>query len=107
MVPARRVEPGQALWARGVDASTPAAFCSALQAKVRYVLPEDVLPAIWQVALRHFAERQLPEAPFRRVLEQRAAVVKPPIPHRSAWMLARAWLLTCCANGSNINLPAG
>jgi hypothetical protein len=73
MVPARRVGPGQALWARGVDASTPAAFCSALLTNIRYVLPEDVPPATWQAALRHFAERQMPEATFRRLLEQRAA----------------------------------
>jgi len=73
MIPARRVGPGQALWARGVDASTPAAFCSALLTNIRYVLPEDVPPATWQAALRHFAERQMPEATFRRLLEQRAA----------------------------------
>jgi hypothetical protein len=62
MIPARRVGPGQALWARGVDASTPAAFCSALLTNIRYVLPEDVPPATWKAALRHFAERQMPEA---------------------------------------------
>ncbi len=73
MIPPRRVGPGQALWARGVDASTPAAFCSALLTNIRYVLPEDVPPATWKAALRHFAERQMPEATFHRLLEQRAA----------------------------------
>jgi hypothetical protein len=73
MVPARRVGPGQALWARGVDASTPAAFCSALLTNIRYVVPGDVPPATWQTALRHFAERQVPEATFHFLLEQRAA----------------------------------
>jgi hypothetical protein len=73
MVPARRVGPGQALWARGVDASTPAEFCSALMTNIRHVLPEDVPPATWKAALRHFAERQMPETAFRRLLEQRAA----------------------------------
>lgn len=73
MVLARRVGPGQALWARGLDASTPAAFCSALLTNIRYVLPQDVPPATWQAALRHFAERQVPEVTFRHLLEQRAA----------------------------------
>jgi hypothetical protein len=73
MVPARRTGPGQALWARGLDAGTPAAFCSALLTNIRYVLPEDVPPATWQAALRHFAERQVPEVTFRRLLDQRAA----------------------------------
>jgi len=72
-VPTRRIGPGQALWARGLDASTPATFCAALLTNIRYVLPEDVPPATWKAALRYFAERQLPEVMFRRLLEQRAA----------------------------------
>ncbi len=99
MVPARRVGPGQALWARGVDASTPAAFCAALQTTIRYVLPEDVPRTTWQTAVRHFAERELTEATFRRVLEQRAACGKAanPIPvggdagARVAAYLLREW----------------
>src|SRR5713101_9873269 len=73
MIPARRIGPGQTLWARGVDASTPAAFCSALLTTIRYTLPEDVLRATWKTALQYFAERQMPETAFRHMLEQRAA----------------------------------
>jgi hypothetical protein len=51
MIPARRIGPGQALWARGADASTPAEFCSALLTNIRYALPEDVLRATWKTAL--------------------------------------------------------
>jgi hypothetical protein len=72
MVPARRVGPGQALWRRRIDAPTPAAFCAALLGKLRYALHADVPAATWRVALRYFAERQLPEREFRRLLEQRA-----------------------------------
>ncbi len=72
MVPSRRVGPGQALWKVGADATTPAAFCTALLGHVRYTLPENVSAATWRVALRHFAERQLSEEAFRRALEQRA-----------------------------------
>src|SRR5713226_8901527 len=73
MIPARRIGPGQALRLRGADPSTPAAFCSALLTHTRYVLPEDVPRATWKTALQYFAERQMPEAAFRRLLEQRAA----------------------------------
>jgi hypothetical protein len=73
MLPARQVGPGQALWQRRIDAPTPAAFCAALLGKLRYVLPADVPAPTWQKALQYFAERQLTEAAFRRVLEQRAA----------------------------------
>jgi hypothetical protein len=73
MVPAQRAGPGQALWKRRIVATTPAAFCAALLGNVRYALPADVPAATWKVALQYFAERQLPEAAFRRLLEQRAA----------------------------------
>jgi hypothetical protein len=73
MVSAQRVGPGQALWKRGVDATTPAGCCLALQTKVTYSLPEDVPSDIWQLALRHFGERQLSDTRFHRVLEQRTA----------------------------------
>ena len=72
MRPARQAGPGQALWRRRLDAPTPAAFCAALLGDVSYALPVDMPAATWRVALRYFAERQLPETTFRRLLEQRA-----------------------------------
>jgi len=62
-------------------------------------LPEDVPRTTWQTAVRHFAERELTEATFRRVLEQRAACGKAanPIPvggdagARVAAYLLREW----------------
>jgi hypothetical protein len=73
MVPAPRAGPGQALWKRRIVATTPTAFCAALLGNIRYALPADVPATTWKVALQYFAERQLPEAAFRRLLEQRAA----------------------------------
>jgi hypothetical protein len=72
MAPARLVGPAQALWARRVNATTPAAFCAALLGTLAYALPEDVPAPTWQLALRHLAERQPTEPVFRRLLEQRA-----------------------------------
>jgi hypothetical protein len=73
MAPARLVGPAQALWARRVTATTPAAFCAALLRTAAYALPDDVSAPTWQLALRHVAERQPTEPVFRRLLEQRAA----------------------------------
>ena len=72
-IPARRAGPGQVLWKRRIVATTPAAFCAAVLGELGYVLPADVPAATWQVALRYFAERQLSEPAFRRLLQQRAA----------------------------------
>ena len=72
MRPARQVGPGQALWQRRIDAPTPAAFCAALLGDLSSAVPADVPAATWRVALRYFAERQLPGTTFRRLLEQRA-----------------------------------
>ena len=69
MLPARRAGPGQALWKRRIEATTPAAFCAALLGEIRYVLPAEVATVTWRVALGYFAERQLSEEAFRRVLE--------------------------------------
>jgi hypothetical protein len=42
-----------------------------LLGSLRYTLPEEVDRSLWEVALRHFAERQPTEAQFRQLLERR------------------------------------
>ena len=75
LIPEQSFGPAQALWARRVQVTTPGAFCAALLGKLRYTLPADVPTPTWQVAVRHFAERQPTEAEFRRLLERRATRV--------------------------------